>query len=88
MNCGRRVAARTKATDMIKFSEFLVFAFATSLPASYILLIRHYLLKHEAEDLASLATASGPLEPHECCCEIAAKALADQRESEFAVATH
>lgn len=72
---------------MIKFSEFLVFLLATSLPVSYVLIMRHYILKNEAEDLAKLAQ-SGPLEPHECCCEIAAKALAGKGEAKEAVAAH
>jgi hypothetical protein len=70
---------------MIKVSEFLVVLFAASLPVTYVLLMRHYLLKNEAEDLASLAKA-GPLEAHECCCETAVKALAAKREAKEAVA--
>ena len=70
---------------MIKVSEFLVVLFAASLPVTYVLLMRHYLLKNEAEDLASLAKA-GPLEAHECCCETAVKALAAKREVKEAVA--
>ena len=76
-----------KAAAMIKFSEFVVFLFAASLPVSYILIMRHYLLKHEAEDLANLAK-SGPLEAHECCCEVAAKALAGKPETQMALAAH
>lgn len=72
---------------MIKVSEFLIFLFAASLPVTYVLLMRHYILKNEAEDLAALA-AAGPLEPHECCCEIAAKALAAKGEAKEAVAAH
>lgn len=87
MNCGRRIAARAKETHMIKVSEFLVFLFAASLPVTYVMIIRHCLLKKEAEDLANLAK-SGPLEPHECCCEAAAKALAGKSEAEEAVAAH
>jgi hypothetical protein len=70
---------------MIKFAELLIFLFAASLPVTYVLLMRHYILKNEAEDLAELAR-SGPLEPHECCCEIAAKALAGKHEATEAVA--
>lgn len=76
-----------KAAPMIKFSEFLIFLFAASLPVSYILIMRHYILANEAEDLANLAK-SGPLAPHECCCEIAAKALAGKSEVPVAVAAH
>lgn len=72
---------------MIKVSEFLIFLFAASLPAIYLFIMRHQLLKNEAEDLAGLAK-SGPLEPHECCCELAAKALAGKREVQQAVAAH
>jgi hypothetical protein len=72
---------------MIKFAELLIFLFAASLPVTYVLLMRHYILKNEAEDLADLAK-SGPLEPHECCCEAAAKALAGQGEAREAVAAH
>lgn len=72
---------------MIKVSEFLIFLFAASLPVTYVLLMRHYILKNEAEDLANL-TKAGPLEPHECCCEIAAKALAGKTEAKEAVAAH
>lgn len=72
---------------MIKFAELLIFLFAASLPVTYVLLMRHYILKNEAEDLADLAK-SCPLEPHECCCEIAAKALAGQGEAREAVAAH
>jgi hypothetical protein len=72
---------------MIKFSELLIFLFAASLPVTYVLLMRHYILKNEAEDLADLAK-SGPLEPHECCCEIAAKALAGKSEAREAVTAH
>jgi len=72
---------------MIKFAELLIFVFAASLPVTYVLLMRHYILKNEAEDLADLAK-SGPLEPHECCCEIAAKALAGKGEAREAVAAH
>lgn len=77
MNCGRRVAARAKETQMIKVSEFLIVLCAASLPVTYVLLMRHYLLKNEAEDLANLAKA-GPLEAHECCCETAAKSEAKE----------
>ncbi len=87
MNCGRRVAARAKEKHMIQVSEFLIFLFAASLPVTYVLIMRHYILKNEAEDLASLA-ASRPLEAHECCCEIAAKALAGKREEQEAVLAH
>lgn len=76
-----------KAAAMIKLSEFVIFLFAASLPTSYILIMRHYILKNEAEDLAELAK-SGPLEAHECCCEIAAKALAGKTESQAALAAH
>jgi hypothetical protein len=72
---------------MIKFSEFLVFLFAASLPVTYVLIVRHGLLKGEAEDLANLAN-SGPLEPHECCCEIAAKTLAGKTEAAPAPVAH
>ena len=72
---------------MIKFSEFLIFLFAASLPVSYVLIMRHFISKNEAEDLANLA-ASGPLAPHECCCESAAKALASKSEASEAVAAH
>jgi len=72
---------------MIKFAELLIFLFAASLPVTYVLLMRHYILKNEAEFLADLAK-SGPLEPHECCCEAAAKALAGQGEAREAVAAH
>jgi len=72
---------------MIKFAELLIFVFAASLPVTYVLLMRRYILKNEAEDLADLAK-SGPLEPHECCCEIAAKALAGKGEAREAVAAH
>ena len=76
-----------KAASMIKFSELLIALFAASLPTTYVLLVRHFILENEAEDLAALA-ASGPLEPHECCCEIAAKALAGKTEAKEAVAAH
>jgi hypothetical protein len=72
---------------MIKVSEFLIFLFAASIPVTYILIMRHQLLKNEAEDLANLAK-SGPLAPHECCCESAAKALAGKPETREAVAAH
>lgn len=72
---------------MIKFSEFLIFLFATSIPVTYVLILRHVISKNEAEDLAALA-ASGPLEPHECCCETAAKVLAGRGEAQAAVAAH
>ena len=72
---------------MISVSEFLIFLFAASLPVTYVLLMRHFILKNEAEDLAVLA-AAGPLEPHECCCEIAARALAGKTEAKEAVAAH
>lgn len=72
---------------MIKFAELLIFLFAASLPVTYVLLMRHYILKNEAEDLADLAK-SRPLEPHECCCEIAAKALAGKGEARESVAAH
>ena len=72
---------------MIKLSEFLIFLFAASLPVTYVLILRHNILKNEAEDLASLAK-SGPLESHECCCEQAAKALAGKSEAQAAVAAH
>ncbi|MBI5800710.1 MAG: hypothetical protein HZA92_08305 [Verrucomicrobia bacterium] len=72
---------------MIKFSELLIALFAASLPTTYVLLVRHFILKNEAEDLAALA-ASGPLEPHECCCEIAAKALAGKSMEKQAVTAH
>ncbi len=45
----------------------------------------HFILKNEAEDLANLAK-SAPLEPHECCCEAAAQALAGKSVSREAVA--
>lgn len=77
-----------KATRMIKFSELLVFLFAASLPVTYVLIMRHYILKNEAEDLANLVK-SGTLEPHECCCEQAAKALAGKENAkEETVAAH
>lgn len=76
-----------KAAAMIKFSEFLIFLFAASLPVSYLLIMRHYILTNEAEDLALLAK-SGPPAPHECCCETAAKALAGKPEAHVAVAAH
>ena len=72
---------------MIKLSELLIAVFAASLPVTYVLLMRHFILKNEAEDLANLAKA-GPLEPHECCCEAAAQALAGKSESREAVAAH
>lgn len=72
---------------MIKVSELLIFLFAASLPVTYVLIMRHCLLKNEAEDLAQLA-ASGPLAPHECCCEAAAKALAGKSEPKAALAAH
>ncbi len=72
---------------MIKFSELLVALFAASLPVTYVLLMRHFITKNEAEDRAALA-ASGPLEPHECCCETAARALAGKSEAQEAVAAH
>lgn len=72
---------------MIKLSELLIFVFAASLPATYVLFMRHYIVKNEAEDLAEL-TKSGPLEPHECCCELAAKALAGKSATQEAVAAH
>jgi hypothetical protein len=72
---------------MIKVTELLIVLFAASLPASYVLIMRHNLLKNEAEDLAALPQ-TGPLAPHECCCEIAAKALAGKREEQTAVAAH
>ncbi len=70
---------------MIKVSEFLIFLFAATLPVTYILIMRHIVTKNEAEDLAAMA-ASGPLEPHECCCETAAKALAGKSETKETVA--
>lgn len=70
---------------MIKVSEFLIFLFAASLPVTYVLIMRHCLLKNEAEDLAQLAD-SGPLAPHACCCEAAAKALTGKSAEEEAVA--
>ena len=76
-----------KAASMIKFSELLIALFAASLPTTYVLLVRHFILENEAEDLAALA-ASGPLEPHECCCEIAAKALAGKSMEKQAVTAH
>ena len=72
---------------MIKVSEFLIFLFAASLPVTYVLLMRHYILKNEAEDLANLAK-SGPLDPDECCCEAAAKALGGNSEAREAIAAH
>ena len=72
---------------MIKVSEFLIFLFAASLPVTYVLIMRHQILKNEAEDLANLAK-SGPLAPHECCCETAAKALTGKTEAQEAVAVH
>lgn len=72
---------------MIKVSEFLIFLFAASLPVTYVLIMRHHILKNEAEDLANLAKA-GPLETHECCCEAAAQALAGKSEAKEAVAAH
>ncbi len=76
-----------KATHMIKFSELLVFLFAASLPVAYVLIMRHYFTKNEAEDLANLPQ-SGPPEAHDCCCETAAKALAEKRETREALAVH
>lgn len=64
---------------MIKFSELLVFLAAASLPTAYILIMRHYITKNEAEDLASLPQTSAP-EAHDCCCELAAKALAGESQ--------
>ncbi len=72
---------------MIKFSEFLVFLFAASLPVSYLLIMRHFITKNEAEDLAKLCQA-GPLEAHECCCETAAKAFASKGEAKQTIAAH
>ena len=72
---------------MIKFSELLVALFAASLPVTYVLLMRHVLTKNEAEDLAAMPV-SGPLEPHECCCETAARALAGKSVAQEAVAAH
>ena len=72
---------------MIKFSEFLIFLCAASLPVTYLFIMRHCIIKNEAEDLANLAK-SGPLAPHECCCEAAAKALAGQAERKEALAAH
>lgn len=74
-------------THMIKVSELLILLFAASLPVTYVLIIRHCLLKNEAEDLANL-TKSGPLEPHERCCEAAARSLAGKGEAKEAVAAH
>ena len=75
---------------MIKVSEFLIVLCAASLPVTYVLLMRHYLLKNEAEDLANLAIANlakaGPLEAHECCCETAGKALTGKSEAKEAIA--
>lgn len=70
---------------MPQFSELLIVLFAASLPISYFLIIRHAIVKNEEEDLASLAK-SGPLEPHECCCEIAARALEGKNEAAKAAA--
>lgn len=72
---------------MIKLSELLIAMFAASLPVTYVLLMRHFILKNEAEDLANLAK-SGPLDPDECCCEAAAKALSGKSESREVVAAH
>ncbi|MEQ2006404.1 MAG: hypothetical protein ABMA26_06375 [Limisphaerales bacterium] len=72
---------------MIKLSELLIAVFAASLPVTYVLLMRHFILKNEAEDLANLAK-SGPMDPHECCCESAAKALTGKSESNQTVAAH
>lgn len=73
---------------MIKFSELLVFLAAASLPVTYILIMRHYLTKNEAEDLANLPRA-GALEAHDCCCELAAKALANKGQpQELELAAH
>ena len=72
---------------MIKFSELLVALFAASLPVTYVLLMRHFITKNEAEDLAALPV-SGPLEPHECCCETAAKVLAGRGEAQEALVAH
>ncbi len=77
-----------KDTRMIKFSELLIFLFAASLPVTYVLLMRHYFTKNEAEDLANLRQAAPPT-PDECCCETAAKALAGRRpEARPAVLAH
>ncbi len=64
---------------MITLAELSIFLVAASLPATYVLLMRHFITKNEIEDLAKLAR-SGPLEAHECCCETAAKALAGSAE--------
>lgn len=72
---------------MIKFSELLVFLLAVGLPVTFLLIMRHYILKNEAEDLANLVK-SGTLEPHECCCETAAKALADKGKAQEAAVVH
>ncbi len=73
---------------MINVSEFLIFLAAASLPITYVLIMRHFIAKNEAEDLASLPR-TGPLDPHECCCEQAAKALAGGTKTEASmVATH
>ena len=72
---------------MIKFSELLIALFAASLPVTYVLLMRHFITKNEAEDLAALA-ASRPLEPHECCCESAAKVLAGRSEAQESLVAH
>ncbi|MEN9573844.1 MAG: hypothetical protein RL514_1699 [Verrucomicrobiota bacterium] len=72
---------------MIKVSELLICLFAASLPLSYVLIMRHFVSKNEAEDLAALPV-TGPLEPHECCCETAAKLLAGKRDTREAVAAH
>lgn len=64
---------------MIKFSELLVFLAAASLPTAYILIMRHYIAKNEAEDLANLPRTGAP-EAHDCCCELAAKALAGKSQ--------
>ena len=72
---------------MIKLSELLIAMFAASLPLTYVLLMRHFILKNEAEDLANLAK-SGPLEAHECCCEAAAQVLAGKSEMKQHVGAH
>ncbi|PAW89381.1 MAG: hypothetical protein B9S33_03095 [Pedosphaera sp. Tous-C6FEB] len=64
---------------MIKFSEFLIFLAAASLPVTYLLIMRHYITKNEAEDLANLSRTGAP-EAHDCCCELAAKALAGKAQ--------
>lgn len=67
---------------MIQLPEFLVFLVAAGIPITYILIMRHFLLKSEAADLARLAQ-SGPLE---CCCEQTAKVLAGGATKSDAVA--